>query len=47
MEQLGEIDDLRFTKQTVQRTMIPVLPTGAEDGQQQYNDGRGYNTSKN
>jgi hypothetical protein len=40
---LGEIDDLRyFTNKLFRGLRIPssYLPTGAEDGQQQYNDGR-------
>ena len=40
---LGEIDDLRFfTNKLFRGLRIPAsyLPTGAEDGQQQYNDGR-------
>ena len=41
---LGEIDDLRFfTNKLFRGLRIPssYLPTGAEDGGQQYNDGRG------
>ena len=40
---LGEIDDLRyFTNKLFRGLRIPssYLPTGAEDGQQQFNDGR-------
>ena len=40
---LGEIDDLRFfTNKLFRGLRIPssYLPTGAEDGQQQYNEGR-------
>ena len=40
---LGEIDDLRFfTNKLFRGLRIPssYLPTGADDGQQQYNDGR-------
>src|SRR5210317_1011412 len=40
---LGEIDDLKyFTNKLFRGLRIPssYLPTGAEDGQQQYNDGR-------
>ena len=42
-QNLGEIDDLRyFTNKLFRALRIPssYLPTGAEDGQQQYNDGR-------